>query len=128
LDGIPGDELLGAARQRRTDPVALRRQLRGDFDAIVLKCLEKDRDRRYASASDLAADLQRHLGNEPVEARPPGTAYRLTKLVRRNKLVFFSVTAIGVALVAGLAVALALYIREKAARERAVAAEQKARK
>jgi len=53
-----------------------------------MKCLEKDRTRRYETASSLAQDIQHHLSNELVAARPPSTAYRLKKLVRRNKLVF----------------------------------------
>jgi hypothetical protein len=75
--------------------------LRGDLDWIVMKCLEKDRTRRYETANDLGADLKRYLGNEPVVARPPSTVYRLRKLVRRNKLVFAAVSAVMVVLVLG---------------------------
>ena len=57
----------------------------GDLDWIVMKCLEKDRTRRYATANGLAADIQRHLSQEPVVACPPSTAYRLEKFTRRNK-------------------------------------------
>ena len=60
--------------------------MRGDLDWIVMKALEKDRTRRYETANGLAADLQRHLDNEPIAARPPSTLYRFQKLVRRNKL------------------------------------------
>jgi eukaryotic-like serine/threonine-protein kinase len=59
--------------------------VRGDLDWIVMKCLEKDRTRRYETANGLAADLLRHLNNEPVLARPPSKAYRFQKMVRRNK-------------------------------------------
>jgi len=76
-----------------------------DLDWIVMKCLEKDRARRYETANGLAADLQRHLDNEPVVARPPSAAYRLQKAWRRNKLVFSAGVAVVLALVAGLGVA-----------------------
>jgi hypothetical protein len=69
-----------------------------------MKCLEKDRTRRYETANGLAADLKRHLSNEPVVARPPSTAYRFQKAFRRNKLVFTAATAVAAALVLGIAV------------------------
>jgi len=69
-----------------------------------MKCLEKDRMRRYETAIGLASDIQRHLNNEPVVARPPSTAYRFQKLVRRNKLAFAGAIAVTVALVLGAAV------------------------
>ena len=78
--------------------------LQGDLDWIVMKCLEKDRARRYETANGLAADLKRHLGNEPVVARPPSAAYRLQKAWRRNKLVFSAGTAVAAALVIGIVV------------------------
>jgi hypothetical protein len=59
-----------------------------------MKCLEKDRARRYETANGLAADLQRHLSNEPVVARPPSAAYRFQKLVRRNKVAFAAAAAL----------------------------------
>ena len=78
--------------------------LRGDVDWIVMKCLEKDRARRYETANGLASDIQRHLNNEAVLARPPSAAYRFQKLVRRNKLAFAAATAVAAALVTGLGV------------------------
>ncbi len=77
--------------------------LRGDLDWIVMKALEKDRTRRYETATGLAADVQRHLDNEPVTASPPGAAYRFQKLVRRNKLAFAAGTAVALALLFGVA-------------------------
>jgi serine/threonine protein kinase len=77
-------------------------QLKGDLDWIVMKCLEKDRQRRYETANGLAADLKRHLNNEPVLARPPSAAYKFQKAFRRNKLVFAAGTAIAAALVLGV--------------------------
>ncbi|MCI0631088.1 MAG: protein kinase [Phycisphaerales bacterium] len=90
------------ARQRCTDPDRLRRELRGDLDWIVMKCLEKDRARRYETANGLALDLQRHLNHEPVSAGPPGTMYRLAKFVRRRRGLVVAAAATGLALVLGL--------------------------
>jgi WD40 repeat protein len=76
--------------------------LRGDLDWIVMRCLEKDRTRRYETANSLAMDVQRHLGNETVLARPPSANYRLQKLVRRNKLAFAAAGAVVVTLIFGI--------------------------
>ena len=76
------------ARLRGTLPAQLSGLLRGDLDWIVMRCLEKDRTRRYDTANGLAMDIQRHLRNEPVVARPPSTAYLLQKLVRRHRVGF----------------------------------------
>ena len=76
------------AKRRCSEPPQLIHLVRGDLDWIVMKCLEKDRARRYETANGLADDVMRHLEDEPVLARPPGRVYRLQKLVRRNKLVF----------------------------------------
>ncbi|TVQ62827.1 MAG: serine/threonine protein kinase [Phycisphaerales bacterium] len=73
------------ALQRRADVQRLGTLLRGDLDWIVMKCLEKDRTRRYDTANALAADIQRHLSDEPVLASPPSTSYRLRKFVKRNQ-------------------------------------------
>src|SRR6266849_4777128 len=81
-------ELTTTAKHRQTDAPKLVHLLRGDVDWIVMKCLEKDRARRYETANGLASDLQRHLNNEAVLARPPSAAYRFQKLGWRNKLVF----------------------------------------
>ncbi|MBE0544788.1 MAG: protein kinase [Verrucomicrobia bacterium] len=77
--------------------------LRGDLDWIVMKALEKDRTRRYETANGLAADIQRHLNNEPVVARPPSNAYRFQKMVRRNKLVFAASASVAVTILLALA-------------------------
>jgi eukaryotic-like serine/threonine-protein kinase len=79
-------------------------QLQGDLDWIVMKCLEKDRARRYETANGLAADIERHLQCEPVTARPPSAAYRFRKTLRRNKLVFMAAAAVAAALMIGAAV------------------------
>jgi serine/threonine protein kinase len=90
-----GDTAGEVARRRHTDLPSLMREVRGDLDWITLKSMEKDRTRRYASASELAADLQRHLANEPVVARP---ANRARKFVRRHR----AGVAVGVAALAVL--------------------------
>jgi len=82
---VRGSSIDEIARQRQTDPASLVKQLRGDLDWIVMKCLEKDRARRYDTANDLAMDITRHLGDEPVVASPPSRGYRMHKFVRRNR-------------------------------------------
>jgi serine/threonine protein kinase len=86
LATLQGDELTTTAKRRSADTAKLLHQLKGDLDWIVMKCLEKDRGRRYETANGLSRDIQRHLNNEAVLARPPSAAYRFQKLVRRNKL------------------------------------------
>lgn len=82
-----GPELSDTAERRRTESMRLVHVLRADLDWIVMKCLEKDRTRRYDTANALGTDLHRYLTGEPVLARPPSTIYRTGKFVRRNKAV-----------------------------------------
>jgi eukaryotic-like serine/threonine-protein kinase len=96
-----GDTLPDVAKRRSSTPELLRKAIRGDLDWIVMKCLEKDRTRRYETANGLAVDIERHLSHEPVLARPPSTIYRFRKLVRRNKGVFAAGTLVAAALVLG---------------------------
>jgi WD40 repeat protein/tRNA A-37 threonylcarbamoyl transferase component Bud32 len=103
------------AKQRRTDAPKLVHRLRGDLDWIVMKALEKDRTRRYETANGLAADVQRHLDNEPVVARPPSSFYRLQKSVRRNKIPFAAGTAVASALLIGVVVSTSQAIRARLA-------------
>jgi serine/threonine-protein kinase len=84
-----------AAEKRATQPDRLRRRLRGDLDQIILKALRKEPERRYDGAAALAADLGRHLGGLPIEARPESAGYRVGKFVRRHRA---AVAAVGVAL------------------------------
>jgi len=109
---------------RRARPGQLVTRVRGDLDDIVLKTLEKDRRRRYETANGLAMDVQRHLNFEPVTARHHGPLYRLRKLVRRNRAVFAGVGAVATALIIGTTTSTWLFLRERDARQRAVAAEQ----
>jgi serine/threonine protein kinase/Tfp pilus assembly protein PilF len=116
--------LTTVAQHRASEPPKLIHAIRGDLDWIVMKTLEKDRSRRYETANGLAADIRRHLDNEPVMARPPSKAYQFQKLVRRNKVVFAAASAVITALVIGLAVSTWMFYKEQLARQRAVAAEQ----
>lgn len=88
-----GQQLTILAKHRRVSPERLPREIRGDLDWIVMKGLEKDRRRRYDSASDFAADVQRALDLEPVLAGPPSQVYRLKKFVLRNRAAVLAVTA-----------------------------------
>ena len=97
-----GDTGTQTALQRRVDQKQLSSLLRGDIDWIIMKCLEKDRSRRYETANGLAADILRHLQDEPVTAGAPGAAYRLRKFVRRNRAQVFAVGAVVAALLLGV--------------------------
>ena len=101
---LKGEELTATAKRRSTDAAKLLHQLKGDLDWIVMKCLEKDRARRYETANGLAADLKRHLHNEPVIARPPSTAYRVQKAWQRNRVLFTAAAVAAAALVVGFGV------------------------
>src|SRR4029079_18486327 len=100
--GETASEAGGRATSRLLQIKELLHQLKGDLDWIVMKCLEKDRSRRYDTANGLAADLKRHLNNEPVLARPPSAAYKLQKAWRRNKLAFTAAAAVAIALLVGI--------------------------
>jgi WD40 repeat protein/serine/threonine protein kinase len=119
--GVQASEI---ATHRKTTVGGLRRELRGDLDWITLKSLEKDRRRRYPSASELAADLARHLDHEPVVARPPGVAYRLGKLARRHRALTAAAAAVLLTLCAGLAATTAMFFRAERARTLAESRER----
>ena len=114
------------AQYRQTDGAKLIGQIRGDLDWIVMKALEKDRVRRYETANNLAEDIQRHLASEPIRARPATRLYRFRRFAKRNKVAFGAGIGIATALMIGLAITTLMFFKEKQARERAVAAEQKA--
>jgi serine/threonine protein kinase/Flp pilus assembly protein TadD len=98
------DEALPAlAALRQTEPKKLLALLRGELDWVVLRCLEKQRDRRYETANGLARDLQRYLADEPVEARPPSLRYRLGKFLRRNQGPMLAASLVLLALLGGIA-------------------------
>jgi serine/threonine protein kinase/WD40 repeat protein len=86
--GFVGDQITHIAQRRNSSPDRLRKMVSGDLDWIVMKALEKDRTRRYETAIGFAAEIQRFLAGEIVEARPPTTTYRFRKLVARHKREF----------------------------------------
>ena len=90
------------AANRSTEPAKLPKLLHGELDWVVMKALEKDRTRRYESANGLAADVQRYLADEVVEARPPSKSYRLKKFVKRNKAQVVAASLVLLALVVGI--------------------------
>ncbi len=112
------------AKLRGTLPNQLSTELSGDLDWIVMKSLEKNRTRRYESASAFALDVSRHLSNEAVVARPPSQAYLLQKLIRRHRIAFATAAAIGVVLVLGAAVSTWQAIRATRAEREAMQAQQ----
>jgi eukaryotic-like serine/threonine-protein kinase len=97
--------------RRHIEPGRLSQQLRGELDWIVMKAFEKDRNRRYATANDLAADVERYLRDEPVQACPPSAAYRFTKFARRNHVALVTSGLVALALIAGTGVSIWLAIR-----------------
>jgi serine/threonine protein kinase len=97
-----GETLTSISAQRHMEPAKLTNLVRGELDWIVMKALDKDRIRRYETASGLAADVQRYLNDEPVQAYPPSPGYRLRKFVRRNQGPVLAVSLVLMALVAGI--------------------------
>ncbi|MHC4384826.1 MAG: serine/threonine protein kinase [Planctomycetota bacterium] len=98
-----GDTGTRTAQQRRAvDPKKLSQTLRGDLDWIIMKCLEKDRTRRYETANGLAMDIRRYLGGEAIVAAPPSAAYRLKKFIRRHRVMVTAGSAVAAALLIGI--------------------------
>jgi serine/threonine-protein kinase len=117
-----GATLTAVSAHRKTDPKRLGQLVRGELDWIVMKALEKDRRRRYETASAMAADVQRYLRDEPVSACPPSAAYRFRKFAQRNRAGL--VVAVGLFfMLAVLAGAIAWSERDRAARRAAVEQE-----
>ena len=111
-----GPSAKGSAERRQEEPESLERRLRGELDWITIKALEKDRSRRYGSASDLAADIQRYLQDQPVSAGPPSTAYRARKFIHRHRF--------GVAVAAAAAMLLIGFAATMAVQARRIAKER----
>ncbi len=119
------DEALPSlAAVRQMEPKKLMALLRGELDWVVMKCLEKSRDRRYETANALSRDIQRYLANEPVEARPPSAAYRARKFLRRHRGPIVAATLLLLAMVAGIVGTAIGMFRAEAALELAVAAQR----
>ena len=96
-----GERSANVSRDRSSNLPELGKTIRGDLDWIVMKSLDKNRTRRYETASAFATDIQRFLSNEPIEARPPSLAYRASKFVRRNRAMVSGVALLLLALVLG---------------------------
>jgi tetratricopeptide (TPR) repeat protein len=121
---------------REEEPASLSsigRDYRGDIETLVRKALEKDKTRRYTSAADLGADIQRYLNDEPITARPPSAGYQLQKFSRRHRGLMAGMAAVFVVLLTGVAVSTSQAIRANRAgqaalsqRDRAIAAEANA--
>ncbi|MSR63362.1 MAG: serine/threonine protein kinase [Planctomycetes bacterium] len=110
-------EVAEVADKRRTDRAALLAQVRGDLDWLVVKALERDRDRRYQSAAELAADVERYLRRDPILARPPTASYRIERYVRRNPLAVGGLLAVVLALMLGSGGSLYWFYRANQLRE-----------
>ena len=109
-------DLSTISERRHIEPGKLSQQLRGELDWIVMKALDKDRDRRYATANDLAADVERYLHDEPVQACPPSIRYRLLKSVRRYKVAAVVTAVVTSTILASAAFSAWKYVDERAAR------------
>jgi serine/threonine protein kinase len=122
ISTLAADLATTVAEHRRTDSRRLGHIVRGELDWIVMKCLEKDRNRRYETPSSLARDIERYLHDEPVQACPPSTAYRVRKYARRNRTLLVAGGAIAAALVVGLGLSTWQYFRAttESARAKAV--------
>ena len=118
-----GEKLGGVAACRHTDPRKLVQFMRGELDCVVMKCLEKDRTRRYEAASALAGDVERYLRNEPVQARAATPAYRLRKLIGRHRLATAAAAAFAVTVVAAVAAVAFGLVHARRGRAEALAAE-----
>jgi serine/threonine protein kinase len=121
------DTLASIAAQRHTEPARLAKLIRGELDWIVMRALEKDRARRYESASGLARDIERYLAGDPVEAGPPSAAYRLRKLARKHRAALLTAATFAGLLLLAAAISSYLAIRavraEGRVRQQATAAE-----
>ncbi len=120
------DDLASIAERRGVEPKRLGLALRGDLDWIIMKALEKDRARRYETANGFAADIDRYLKDEPVTASPPSAAYRLRKLIRRNKQAFAVTAVVAVLLTFGSIGTAVGFVRATYAEGRALQAAESA--
>lgn len=98
-----GDKIQVISELRQIQPARLQQMLKGDLDWVVMKAVEKDRTRRYATAANFADDIERYLVGNPVEARPPAASYRIGKFVRKNRAIVGTAALIAGLLVAGIA-------------------------
>jgi eukaryotic-like serine/threonine-protein kinase len=108
-----GEALASISAQRHMEPAKLKKLVRGELDWIVMKALEKDRDRRYETANGLARDIERYLADEPVQACPPSPSYRLRKFARRNKGAMVTATVIALAVPLAVGSLMVGYLRSE---------------
>jgi serine/threonine protein kinase/tetratricopeptide (TPR) repeat protein len=120
------ESLADLAAQRKTEPAKLSRLLRGELDWIVMRALEKDRTRRYETATGLARDVQRYLADEAVEACPPSAGYRLRKFARKHRAALATVAGFAALLLLGAVVGTWQALRAERARELALVARDEA--
>jgi serine/threonine protein kinase len=125
LSGL-GDSATTVSANRASDPRRLAHTVRGELDWVVMKCLEKDRARRYETANGLAMDLGRYLADQPVEACPPSAWYRFTKYARRHRGTLTAAALVALALVSGMVASLWQAARASAAEQRAIVAKEEA--
>jgi len=118
-----GEALASISAQRHTEPAKLTKLVRGELDWIVMKTLEKDRNRRYETANDLAMDVQRFLSDDAVAACPPSVGYRFRKFARRNKVMLATTAAIAFSILGGIVGTTWQAIQATRERDRAVTAE-----
>ena len=121
------DELPSISANRGLEPKKLSALVRGELDWIVMKALEKDRNRRYETANGFALDIQRYLADEPVQACPPSAGYRFRKFARRNRGPVLAAALVLVALLVGIAGTTIGLLEARAERDKAVAAKEKER-
>jgi serine/threonine protein kinase len=120
------ESLPSVSAQRKREPARLTREVRGELDWIVMKCLEKSRTRRYETANGLARDLQRYLSDEPVEAGPPSASYKLRKFARKHRKLLWVAASFAGLLAAGAAVSTWQAIRATRAEARAIEEKNRA--
>jgi serine/threonine protein kinase/tetratricopeptide (TPR) repeat protein len=120
------DSLTSLASLRRTEPGRLAKEVRGELDWIVMKCLEKDRTRRYETANGLARDVERYLADEPVEACPPSKGYRLRKFARKHRQLLATAAAFALLLVLGIVFSAVQAVRARTAERQALENEAEA--
>jgi tetratricopeptide (TPR) repeat protein len=123
-----GEALASISAQRHTEPAKLTKLVKGELDWIVMKALEKDRNRRYETASAFAQDVQRYLADEPVLACPPSAGYRFRKFARRHKAALVTALVVVAALLTGTAVATWQAVRATQAEAVAVVEKRRADK
>ena len=118
------DSFTTLAAMRSIEPRKLEAMLRGELDWVVMKCLEKERERRYETVNALVRDIERYLCDEPVEARPPSVVYRLRKLIRRNKVTVVCLGFLAMAFIIAFGGTMYGLVQAETARGEAVTAQQ----